>query len=221
MEPDNACDHNIPTTMSHVKKKSTPVDNTLVKTSDTNEVEKDIDAHPWALGHFLVVKYRDGSDRLAVIIERSKSVQPESNGDSSSWRYYIHYQDFNRRMDEWIHTSRVVKLPSEAYIGEEKRKANVGISDTKLTTEHDEKYSKRKKNAHGDDEDGPTTVNELEHNEHEGMDEASLKEHEEITKVKNVQNVVLGKHIMECWYFSPYPKELFLNGPLEYLYYCE
>lgn len=47
---------------------------------------------------------------------------------------------------------------------------------------------------------------ELEHDEHEGLDEASLLEHEEITKVKNVANVLFGKYIMECWYFSPFPK---------------
>ena len=51
-----------------------------------------------------------------------------------------------------------------------------------------------------------TTVAELEHDEHEGLDEASLLEHEEITKVKNVANVLFGKYIMECWYFSPFPK---------------
>ena len=47
---------------------------------------------------------------------------------------------------------------------------------------------------------------ELEHDEHEGLDEASLLEHEEITKVKNVANVLFGKYIIECWYFSPFPK---------------
>ena len=50
---------------------------------------------------------------------------------------------------------------------------------------------------------------ELEHDEHEGLDEASLLEHEEITKVKNVANVLFGKYIMECWYFSPFPKVLY------------
>ncbi len=59
------------------------------------------------------------------------------------------------------------------------------------------------------------------HDEHEGLDEASLKEHEEVTKVKNVNEVVLGKHVMECWYFSPFPKEYYPNGFIERLYFCE
>ena len=43
--------------------------------------------------------------------------------------------------------------------------------------------------------------------EHEGMDEASLREHEEVTKVKNVATIVLGAYKMDTWYFSPFPKE--------------
>jgi histone acetyltransferase MYST1 len=69
--------------------------------------------------------------------------------------------------------------------------------------------------------DGPTTVAELEHDEHEGMDEAILHEHEEITKVKNVSKVLFGKNILECWYYSPFPKEYHPNGPVDMLYFCE
>lgn len=66
-----------------------------------------------------------------------------------------------------------------------------------------------------------TTVSELEHDEHEGMDEMALKEHEEITKIKNISNVVFGRHEIECWYFSPFPKEYHPDGPVDFLYYCE
>lgn len=48
--------------------------------------------------------------------------------------------------------------------------------------------------------------------EHEGMDEAALKEHEEVTKVKNVAMLELGQYQMDTWYFSPLPKEMFRNG---------
>lgn len=34
------------------------------------------------------------------------------------------------------------------------------------------------------DPNNPTVVADMEHDEHEGLDEASLKEHEEVTKVK-------------------------------------
>ncbi|KAJ1399131.1 acyl-CoA N-acyltransferase [Ochromonadaceae sp. CCMP2298] len=53
------------------------------------------------------------------------------------------------------------------------------------------------------------------------MDAASLLEHEEVTKVKNIKFVKLGRHVMECWYFSPFPKEFYPLGFAEYLYFCE
>lgn len=52
------------------------------------------------------------------------------------------------------------------------------------------------------------TVQAVELDEHEGLDEASLREHEEVTKIKNVGMIELGRHRMETWYFSPIPKEL-------------
>mmetsp|Transcript_32400 Transcript_32400/g.73222 ORF Transcript_32400/g.73222 Transcript_32400/m.73222 type:complete len:356 (-) Transcript_32400:586-1653(-) len=68
---------------------------------------------------------------------------------------------------------------------------------------------------------GHTVVADMEHDEHEGIDEASLKEHEEVTKVKNVRTIELGRHVMECWYFSPFPKEYYPNGFVDRLYFCE
>jgi hypothetical protein len=67
-----------------------------------------VDDHPLQNGHYLVVKYRDGSNRLAKIIEGAAGSSPRST------QYYIHYCDFNRRMDEWIGAPRIVAYPSEA-----------------------------------------------------------------------------------------------------------
>jgi histone acetyltransferase MYST1 len=66
------------------------------------------------------------------------------------------------------------------------------------------------------------TIPAHELDEHEGLDEASLREHEEVTKVKNVANMELGEFRMETWYFSPLPKELLSEkGFIETLYVCE
>jgi histone acetyltransferase MYST1 len=204
-----------------------------------NDVDplKNIDEHPLAIGHFLIVKYRDDSERLATIIERlSYTPQQQSNTSAetettttttAAWQYYIHYLDFNRRMDEWVKPSRIITYPSEANILEEQRRKNeecvTDLAVLGLDFDGKRHIKKRKviDNNLNSNGDGPTTIDELEHDEHEGLDEASLKEHEEITKIKNVQNVLFGKHYMECWYFSPFPKELFVNGPLECLYFCE
>mmetsp|Transcript_20053 Transcript_20053/g.29747 ORF Transcript_20053/g.29747 Transcript_20053/m.29747 type:complete len:257 (-) Transcript_20053:3147-3917(-) len=51
--------------------------------------------------------------RLCDIIDRVAT-------DDGSWRYYVHYKDFNRRMDEWIAIDRIVSPPS---IGNAKARA--------------------------------------------------------------------------------------------------
>ena len=51
--------------------------------------------------------------------------------------------------------------------------------------------------------DAVVTVAALVLDEHEGMDAAALKEHEEVTKVKNVRALELGKYRMDTWYGRP------------------
>lgn len=48
-----------------------------------------------------------------------------------------------------------------------------------------------------------------EHDEedHAIFDATQLKDHEEFTKVKNVEVIELGRYEMETWYFSPLPEE--------------
>ena len=45
-----------------------------------------------------------------------------------------------------------------------------------------------------------------------GMDDASIREHEEVTKVKNIQSIQIGRYIVDAWYFSPFPKEMYPTG---------
>lgn len=43
--------------------------------------------------------------------------------------------------------------------------------------------------------------------DHGSFDPTALKEHEEFTKVKNVERIELGEFEMDTWYFSPLPEE--------------
>jgi hypothetical protein len=227
------------------------------------------------------------------------------------WRYYVHYRDFNRRMDEWVSQERIVSPPSignakaRAIKKEEERQKrkiqrleernaelNAGVnvsaprasrrrtsmqippSDAVAGAEGDSETPRRtrlqrkksfldddntvvasnQEKAGGSETPRPTTpagvmaaekgvvsiptavvtqtttvgehvvatIPAQELDEHEGLDEASLREHEEVTKVKNVAFVELGPHQMEAWYFSPLPKELLSEkGLIEVLYVCE
>lgn len=249
--------------------------------------------------------------RLCDVIDRATVP-----GKPDEWRYYVHYRDFNRRMDEWVTTDRIVSPPSvgnakakmlkkeeerkhkkrkqqaeevvDILAPRQSRRRSVGQVDG--TNESSETAASRRtrlsrkksmdddatvvaSNTADDEDDGeenefekshgvkdksngrqqittngdsnankkeivalPTeaitthtvdghvvaTFNAVELDEHEGLDEQSLREHEEVTKVKNVAFLELGQFQMETWYFSPIPKELLgPSGFLPVLYVCE
>jgi histone acetyltransferase MYST1 len=239
--------------------------------------------------------------RLCDIIDRV----PVSN-EPGRYRYYVHYRDFNRRMDEWVSMERIVSPPSVGNAKaraikreeekkkkeEEKRKKAAeekkidvtaprasrrrtftmtpGGSTTPVNDDGEGEDEPRRRprrrsvdpedtmnaasgKASGSGEGGATTppppvmaaekgvvalptaaastqigehvvqtIAAQELDEHEGLDDAALREHEEVTKVKNVAFVELGPYQMETWYFSPLPKELLSErGFIEVLYVCE
>lgn len=237
--------------------------------------------------------------RLCDIIDRAQN-------PDGTWRYYVHFKELNRRMDQWISVDKIVSPPSignakwRAQKREEERikrkqqrkeekaaevidwnaprgrrrssAANVpetpadgpgggdagsrrtrlsrrksmdddatvvagnqaeeeeGKSEVTEQTKTDSKNNKKEILAlptdaittHTVGEHVVATVRAQELDEHEGLDEASLREHEEVTKVKNVAFLELGQYQMETWYFSPLPKELLgPSGFIEVLYVCE
>ncbi len=137
-------------------------------------------AKPLELGAKLLCKWRDQGVKACEVIDRK---QDEDSGD---WQYYVHYEGFNRRLDEWVPLERF-DLGSQT-------------EDGKLT-----RTAKRKHEAEEHEEEGE-------------LDLATLKEHEEATKVKNINRVVMGQWRMETWYFSPFGKEY--DGT-DVLYVCE
>jgi hypothetical protein len=292
-----------------------------------------IDAHPYARGSVIEVLYivdprRGDSDddyseeegepeyepkhlqaseaRLADIIDRANSNTPDHPNPAYRYKYYIHYRDQNRRMDEWItDPERILNPPSvgnakvralkkaakeeqdkkmrekekreqevlEESLDDKRRKMESDLADSaaslfgrpvsqrassrrasaaitsvlthpnsaQATPTHDactssadmiEEQSRHTRNRRksnrpnldevdsGSDEkkedlasthstivhtllpeyenikDKVVTVAAQELDEHEGLDEASLREHEEVTKVKNVKEVELGKYNM-------------------------
>ena len=242
------------------------------------------------------------SVRLCDIIDRVPDGEDK-------WRYYVHYRDFNRRMDEWIGMEKIVSPPSVgnakaralkkqeeklkrklAKLEEEKMAAAetlqprgpraarrtgdvtsavtgtagslAAAAGPEETTPRMTRRQRRKSDIMDVPQsnlDGSTlgdvdplspeidvdkevvtiattakaetklvgqhviaTIPAQELDEHEGLDEASLREHEEVTKVKNVAFLELGEFRMETWYFTPLPKELLSErGFVEVLYVCE
>ena len=57
----------------------------------------------------------------------------------------------------------------------------------------------------------------LQNNEHLGLTEKGIHEFEESTKIKTVEFIEFGKHRVESWFFSPFPREYHCHT----LYICE
>ena len=63
--------------------------------------------------HFLVQR-SDNSWHSAEIIQIRPNEQP--GGGNSSFEYYVHYEGFNRRLDEWIELDRWIDLDLDELI---------------------------------------------------------------------------------------------------------
>jgi len=114
-------------------------------------------------------------------------------------RYYIHYDDYDRRLDEWVEKEQLrPRLPDEFSpdadnVEAGKRLKRVSRAEAQAESIH---------------------VND----EHAGLDEESIKEHHEATRIKNIERVVLGKYDISTWYFSPFPEEF---RYCKKLWFCE
>nr|ACO14895.1 Probable histone acetyltransferase MYST1 [Caligus clemensi] len=138
----------------------------------------------------------DGSWYSAEVIQRRYN---ESMGANE---YYVHYEGFNRRLDEWVPRSRI-RSSNDAEINQE----NLEDSERKITRnqkrKHDEINHVQKTYAEMD----PTTA-------------ALEKEHEALTKVKYIDRIQFGKYEIDTWYFSPYPEEYGKQPKLWICQYC-
>lgn len=144
------------------------------------------------VGDRYVVEWKNGQKHTGEIIEirvSKNSRELENASDElgpDAYEYYVHYPNYDRRLDEWVPYSRIDTATN--------------VDSGEKDSDHAAKARKNKRKAEeiladGKKEDKGAKLGELE------------KEHDEITKVKNIQCIVLGKYEIETWYFSPYPEE--------------
>jgi len=104
-------------------------------------------------------------------------------------------------LDEWVTLNRLEKYDEKQHPQEEVTKFAEDV-DRKLTRNQKRKFNE----AHNVSTEDPSQA-------------ALEKEHEEVTKVKNVEAIVFGKYEIDTWYFSPYPEEI--TKISSKLYICE
>jgi hypothetical protein len=163
------------------------------------------------IGERYLVTWRDGQKHAGDIIERrllkKATVTTSSSSSASStddlnnlsiykpcdYEYYFHFPNFDRRLDEWVTIDRIDLF--KLVVAE--------IDDI-----HSQKTVKKNTKRKFDE-------NEIKKDE---MLCSLEKEHDEITKVKNIKTIILGKYEIETWYFSPYPEDYCGEDKL---YICE
>jgi len=124
------------------------------------------------------------------------TVLPKQAPEAGNYRYYCHYEDYNRRLDEWVDSAAIAPRDKDTVYREVENQAS------------NRRMSRQEAQA----------ASVFENDEHAGLDEESIREHEEATRVKNIQRVELGKYDMATWYYSPLPEEY---RYCEKLYFCE
>lgn len=158
---------------------------------------------------------KDGEDRLAEILSINSRRSPP--------RFYVHYVDFNKRLDEWITANRInlekdVIFPSPKTVDEDankqkKKKKKASVEPSTL----DSQDSKQNTPESAD-------VMDLDNLNVQGLKDEELSREDEIKKlrtsgsmtqnphevarVRNINRIIMGKYQIEPWYFSPYPIEL-------------
>ncbi|KAG0743187.1 hypothetical protein G6F57_010037 [Rhizopus arrhizus] len=155
--------------------------------------------------------------------------------------YYVHYVEFNKRLDEWVPIKRLdFSRPIEFPV---KKKAD-GLKKDRGSNQSTPPPGRKNRKKLEDQVDQVVLGNEDEHGQtvemdiqedDEGEEEKNTfsKENEieklrtggsmtqsvtEIARVKNLNKIQIGKHEVETWYFSPYPIEY---AYCDTLYICE
>uniref|UniRef100_A0A0G4I3I3 Histone acetyltransferase n=1 Tax=Chromera velia CCMP2878 TaxID=1169474 RepID=A0A0G4I3I3_9ALVE len=149
---------------------------------------------------------KDSLRRAKIMHARVRADLPEDQAKSpSDFDYYLHISKVNRRLDDWFKFDKM--LPYDA-------------NKDPLHPKHPipQPSKKPKPNPKQDGKGGGESGDDTDESGHEGMDRASLAQHKQVTKLKTVQRILIGKHELTTWYFSPFPKE-FCNRDM--IYFCE
>eukprot|EP00850_Spirogloea_muscicola_P009209 SM000051S17569 [mRNA] locus=s51:481171:485350:- [translate_table: standard] len=142
--------------------------------------------------------------------------------------YYVHYIEYNKRLDEWLPAGRVEPWKSSALGGV----SRIGLAEKlmplalplpgvvsldKADTPGSDgrKLTRNLKRRYDEIHHVQKAVEEL-----APIDQTLEKEHEEKTKVKNIQLVELGAYEIDTWYYSPYPDEYSRVNKLHICEFC-
>lgn len=171
-----------------------------------------------ALGCKVWVSKEDG-ERMAEILQQ--------NTRKGRKVFYVHYQDYNKRLDEWITPDRIdFSRPMVLPVVETEPELLKSKSKLKTKTKTKSKSEPKSESKSGsgtplakDEMDlDDLNVQGLKRPGEELLREDEIKKlrtggsmtqaHSEVARVRNLSTIILGEHVIEPWYFSAYPVEL-------------
>jgi len=139
---------------------------------------------------------------MAEVIQKRASETGESE-------FYVHYENHNRRLDEWVTRDRIM---DSTYDGTDQGTGDGGVGGD-LGEGTDRKITRNQKRKHDEINHVQKTYAEM-----DPTTAALEKEHETLTKVKYIDRIQIGRFEIDTWYFSPYPEEY---GKCPKLWICE
>ncbi|XP_064600616.1 histone acetyltransferase KAT5-like isoform X2 [Liolophura sinensis] len=143
--------------------------------------------------------------------------------------FYIHYEDFNKRLDEWVSEDRMdigrMELPrkdtktpkkeGKAVNGTTSRSSSPDRELVNGSAQKQKALVARKRKTVEEDPDGqPEPLPKI------PRQTGSMVAHHDdiVTRMKNIEMIELGRYRIKPWYFSPYPQEL---TNVRIVYICE
>ncbi|KAG7341427.1 acyl-CoA N-acyltransferase [Nitzschia inconspicua] len=157
------------------------------------------------------------------------------NAKASDLEYYVHYINHDRRLDQWVRLEKFVLSTLKRHA--DNNNTESAKAPASASGDSDADSGRRSRRSSGqvgtmeddgagsqDGTDGNSAVDNILSggNWHGTRGDSSLaaleREHEETTKVKNIEKIFMGCYEVECWYYSPYPEPY---EQAELLYVCE
>eukprot|EP00039_Didymoeca_costata_P009469 m.125452 g.125452 ORF g.125452 m.125452 type:complete len:578 (+) comp14496_c0_seq1:190-1923(+) len=160
------------------------------------------------VGDTLHVKWKDETIHAGIVI------QLRNHGPSvSQHEFYIHYTNFDRRLDEWVDITRVDMTKYKEDITGENDKSKQPMGKYGVIPVPERKITRNMKRRHDEINHVQKTYAEM-----DPTTAALEKEHEKVTKIKYINTIQIGEFEVDAWYFSPYPEDF---GKASKLYICE
>jgi len=182
--------------------------------------------------------------RVDKVKEKEKAIGNNGNGNNGGGessdgsaqapgtpvRYYVHFERYPKRCDQWVTPERVRPWTAEkdGDFGADNEENEKDVGAGFVPNEMIEKRPGTRVNDVGTADRKLTRtqkrrLNEMNHVERAPEDMAPLErlieeEHEQKTRVKNVETIEMGRYEIDCWYYSPYPDDFVQNGKL---FVCE